>query len=60
MDAENLFITTVAMPHEVRAGLDTLKAKRAAKSGRRPTTRELIVEALEVFLRRQSVMTAST
>lgn len=58
MRAETLFITTVAMPMTVRSGLDTMKAKRAKASGKRPTTRQLVVEALEVFLKRNRIAVA--
>ncbi len=60
MHVETLFITTVAMPWGVRAGLDVLKAKRAEHTGKRPTTKELVVEALEAFLKHQRVVAAAT
>lgn len=48
------FVTTVAMSLEVRAGLDGVKATRAQRHGKRPTTRDLIIEALEQFLEREA------
>jgi hypothetical protein len=47
------FVTTVPMPHSVRALLDLVKAKRAVAMGKRPSTGELVVEALEAFVARE-------
>lgn len=56
MRATAQFTTTVTMPMAVRSGLDVMKAKRARESGKRPTTRQLVIEALEVFLKRHRVV----
>lgn len=55
-----LFVTTVGMPLEVRAELDEVKARRAKQRGRRPSTRELIIEALIAFLESQRVANSTS
>ncbi len=52
MRRHDSFVTTLAMPFRVQALIDAEKARRAERTGKRPTTRALILEALEVFLAR--------
>lgn len=51
MHAAREFTTTCSMPWRLRAQLDDLRLERAAATGRRPSSRDLIVEALELLLR---------
>jgi hypothetical protein len=53
MNPDAVFVTTVAMPLALRAELDVLKALRAARSGKRPSTRQLMVEALTSFIQQE-------
>jgi hypothetical protein len=45
--------TTLTAPLEMWAALDMVRASRAKVTGRRPSTRELLLEAVMAFLERE-------
>lgn len=48
------FVTTLRMPVDVQAALDAIRDQRTRESGRRPPTRELVLEALAAYVAAQS------
>lgn len=46
-------VTTVKAPLEVWAALDEVRAARTRKTGRRPLTCDLILEALVAFVEKE-------
>lgn len=50
---ENFHTTTVKAPLELWAALDEVRAARAEKTGRRPLTCELLLEAISAFIKNE-------
>lgn len=50
---ENFHVTTVKAPLELWAALDEVRAARARRTGRRPLTCELLLEALAAFIEKE-------
>lgn len=50
MHAAREFTTTLTMSSRQRVGLDALRTARAVSTGRRPSTRSLLCEAIELLL----------
>lgn len=46
--------TTLTAPLEIWAALDMVRASRAKVTGRRPTTRELLLQAVMEFIERET------
>ena len=49
---EAVLTTTIKMTAELRAKLDIVRAGRTRRTGRRPATNELFIEAIEQWVER--------
>ena len=44
------FVTTIRVPFALQAELDAIRMQRAARTGHRPKTRDIFLEALVAFV----------
>jgi hypothetical protein len=52
---DNVVVTSIAMPRQLRLALDEVRVARARRSRRLPPRlRDIVIEALEAFLQREA------
>lgn len=55
MPTDNIIVTSIAMPRQLRLALDEVRIARGRRSrSLPPRLRALVIEALEAFLRREA------